>query len=167
MDSLENQTSLNRASEDEITQYFESIRAAFMLSKEAKTSRADTDGSGALIFIPILLLIFSLIPAIPAFITFVINLVFHFQYFILFGVNVPIHAFWLWYAISVLVFAGLIAVGAAVESQSTKHIERKYPKDQLLAPRQYRFALCREIIEQISLYRTNRRSIHIEKAISD
>ena len=145
--------------------YFQSIKASFeatLAADELKTNVYD----GSSITIPcFLLLLFSLIPVIPALAYLAVHRVlrpvvlnFRGQH------SVPIHSFLFWYIFCSALFGVVFGIRLLFSSFQKKRSTPKIDNDELLNAPQMRFALCFSVILEIEAYRTNKLSLHIERA---
>jgi len=146
-----------------IDEYFQSIKPAFEKTLTANRARAFRNDN-YLIGIPVGLLIFSLIPAIPAIVNGLVGIMVKAPTLVIFGSNIPIHFFLFWFIVCSAMSGALLGLCVIISSIRDKAFERKFPPGDLLNASQISFAQCYSTISEIESYRTNKRSVHITAA---
>jgi hypothetical protein len=146
-----------------IDAYFQSIKPFFEKTIAANRARAAKDDN-YLIGIPVGILFFSLIPAIPAILNGLAGIMVKAPTLLVFGLNIPIHSFLFWFIVSAAMSGALLGLCIKISSIKDKAIERKFPPGDLLNDAQIRFAQCYSTMSEIESYRTNRRPAHITTA---
>jgi hypothetical protein len=144
--------------------YFQSITRALDATLSAETSRSSAyDGTfGTIGFF--LLLLFSLIPALPALAYFLSRWISKPLTLNVYGIHLSVHSFLFWYlALSAL---SAICFGIRLKYSSIRQKSRipTINTAELLNQSQMRFALCYSVKSEIDSYRTNRLPGHIQKA---
>jgi hypothetical protein len=144
--------------------YFQSITKALDATLSAEMSRSSAyDGVfGTIGFF--LLLLFSLIPALPALAYFLSRWISKPLALNVYGIHLSVHSFLFWYlalsALSAICFGIRLKYSSIRQKSGTPTINTA----ELLNQSQMRFALCYSVKSEIDSYRTNRLPGHIEKA---
>jgi hypothetical protein len=143
--------------------YFQSIKPAFEKTLAANLARATKDDN-YLIGIPVGILFFSLIPAIPVIMNWLARIIVKTPTLVVFGLNIPIHSFLFWFIVCSVMSMVLLGLCIKISRIKDKAIERKFPPSDLLNDAQLRFAQCYSTMSEIEAYRTNKRTAHITSA---
>ncbi len=139
----------------EIRDYFNSIRDEF---KETFAASRKTDVLGSLSTFATVLLIFSVIPALPYAATRVarwLNISYQINHH-----PIPFRSFWFWWGILVCLLILVVYVFHKLESS-----RKKRESSSRLSKAQMRFALTYAIVDELADFQKNSRPSHIQHAL--
>jgi len=137
--------------------YFRSIEASF---RETLESRAKGQFRGYLLFISVLLFIFSIVPLVPLLLARAIPKLYGATVFVYRRYNFPLNSLWFWWLLSAVLF-GLVFF--AVSGRRNKWREERRRRS--LPTPQMRFAFCYAIVSELKKYQTNKFEQHLESCM--